>query len=103
MNTAARLEQAAPTDEILLGELTYRLVRDAVDVEPVPALELKGKAGHIPAWRLLAIHGDEGRRRRHDLPLIGREAELSELQRSLEAAIERWPTSTRYRGGRRSA
>ena len=44
VNIAARLEQAAPPDEVLIGEPTYRLVRDAVEVEPVEPLELKGKA-----------------------------------------------------------
>src|SRR6187200_1329500 len=34
VNTAARLEQAAPPGEILLGGATYRLVRDAVEVLP---------------------------------------------------------------------
>ena len=38
VNTAARLEQAAAPGEILLGEDTYRLVRDAVVVEPVDPL-----------------------------------------------------------------
>jgi class 3 adenylate cyclase len=32
VNTAARLEQNAPTMEILIGESTYQLVRDAVIV-----------------------------------------------------------------------
>ena len=31
VNVAARLEQAAAPGEVLLGEATYRLVRDAVD------------------------------------------------------------------------
>src|ERR687891_1464574 len=35
VNVAARLEQAAGAQEVLLGDLTYRLVRDYVDVEPV--------------------------------------------------------------------
>src|SRR4051812_18709532 len=35
VNTAARLEQAAPPGDVLLGKLTYSLVRDAVDAEPV--------------------------------------------------------------------
>src|ERR671933_250062 len=52
VNTAARLEQAAGTCEVLLGELTYRLVRDHVEVEPVEPLELKGKAERVPAFRL---------------------------------------------------
>ena len=37
VNVAARLEQAAAPGEILLGEPTYRLVKDAVEVEPVDA------------------------------------------------------------------
>jgi class 3 adenylate cyclase len=35
VNVAARLEQTAQPGEILLGEQTYRLVRDAVSVEPL--------------------------------------------------------------------
>ena len=51
-NTAARFEQAAGSGEILLGEPTYRLVRDAVRVESLHPLELKGKAKPVSAWRL---------------------------------------------------
>ena len=42
VNLAARLEQAAGVGEILLGEATLALVRDAVTTEPVGALPLKG-------------------------------------------------------------
>src|SRR5881296_931946 len=38
VNVAARLEQAAGSGEVLLGELTYRLARQAVIAEPVEAL-----------------------------------------------------------------
>ncbi|HSS36708.1 MAG TPA: adenylate/guanylate cyclase domain-containing protein, partial [Patescibacteria group bacterium] len=55
VNTAARLEQAAPTNEIIIGDLTYRLVRHAVEVEPLEPLELKGKADRVAAYRLLAV------------------------------------------------
>ena len=41
--------------EVLLGDLTYRLVRDAVDVEEVEPLELKGKAEPVPAYRLVGV------------------------------------------------
>ena len=43
VNVAARLEQAAPANEVYIGETTWRLVRDAVEVEAVAPLELKGK------------------------------------------------------------
>src|SRR5207253_1909326 len=55
VNVAARLEQAAAPQEVLIGELTHRLVRDAVQVEPVQPLQLKGKAEHVPAYRLLSV------------------------------------------------
>src|SRR5215204_5759684 len=44
VNVAARLEQAAAPDEVLIGQATLALVRDAVEVERVEPLVLKGKA-----------------------------------------------------------
>jgi class 3 adenylate cyclase/tetratricopeptide (TPR) repeat protein len=88
VNTAARLEQAAGPGEILLGEPTYRLVRDAVSVESVQPLSLKGKSGSVPAWRLLSVSPAAlGRARRLDAPLLGRAHELSALQKAFEKAI----------------
>ena len=55
VNVAARLEQAAGRGEVLIGDATYRLVRDEVTVEPVEPLRLKGKAGPTAAWRLLDV------------------------------------------------
>jgi class 3 adenylate cyclase/tetratricopeptide (TPR) repeat protein len=89
VNVAARLEQAAPPDQILLGELTYRLVRDAVDVEPVEPLEVKGKAQPLAAYRLVAAHGLDGNLRRQDTPLVGRDAELATLEQVYRDACER--------------
>ena len=79
VNVAARLEQAAPENRIYLGEVTYRLVRDAVEVEPVEPLELKGKARRVPAFRLIAAPGLDGNVRRHDRPIVGRDEELATL------------------------
>ena len=79
VNVAARLEQAAPDDQIYLGELTWRLVRDAVEVEAVEPLELKGKTQRLPAFRLVSAAGLDGLVRRHDRPLVGRDAELATL------------------------
>jgi predicted ATPase/class 3 adenylate cyclase len=87
VNTAARLEQAAPALEILIGEPTYRLVRHAVDVEPVEPLELKGKAEPVPAYRLLTVKEAEGVVRHHENPIVGREEELARLKASLEIAV----------------
>jgi predicted ATPase/class 3 adenylate cyclase len=87
VNTAARLEQAAPTSEVLLGETTYRLVRHAVEVEEVEPLELKGKAERVAAYRLVEVREAESVERRRDSPLVGREQELDLLGKELAAAI----------------
>ena len=81
VNVASRLEQVAPPGEILIGEPTYRLVRDAVVVEPGEPLTLKGKPGAVFAHRLLEIipGAAAGWSRRLDSPLVGREEELKRL------------------------
>ena len=57
VNVTARLEQAAPANEVYIGETTWRLVRDAVEVEAVAPLELKGKQERVPAFRLVSAAG----------------------------------------------
>jgi class 3 adenylate cyclase/tetratricopeptide (TPR) repeat protein len=80
VNVAARLEQTAQANEIVIGDSTYRLVRDAVVVDPLPRLTLKGKALPIPAWRLLEVDPEPRRHARADAPMVGREQELSVLR-----------------------
>ena len=55
VNVAARLEQAAAPGEVLIGDSTYRLVRDQVNAEQAGSLSLKGKAESVPAWRLVDV------------------------------------------------
>jgi class 3 adenylate cyclase/tetratricopeptide (TPR) repeat protein len=87
VNVAARLEQNAPTMEILLGEPTYRLVKDGVEAEPVEPLELKGKSERMPAYRLLSVgRHQEGVARRLDAPMVGRDDELAVLTDALDRA-----------------
>ena len=83
VNTAARLEQAAPALEVLISQSTYRLVKDAVEVDRVHPLELKGKAEKVPAFRLVSVNGGEGVARRLDAPMVGRIGELEILRATL--------------------
>ncbi len=88
INVAARLEAAADPGMVFIGEPTYKLVRDAVKVEPVPALTLKGKAEPMPAFRLLEVIPHVlGSSRRLDSPLVGREEELQQLVQIFEQSI----------------
>ena len=61
--------------EILIGPLTHRLTREAIEVEPVEPLELKGKAERVPAYRLLGLTSPRRAPRRSAAPLVGRDAE----------------------------
>ena len=79
VNVAARLEVAARPMEVLIGEATYRLVRDAVDVEAIDPLAVKGKSEPVAAYRVVAVRGAEGFARHLDAPMIGREHELGLL------------------------
>jgi class 3 adenylate cyclase/tetratricopeptide (TPR) repeat protein len=88
VNVAARLEQAASPDEILLGEETFRLARDAIEVEPVAPLTLKGKADSIPAYQLRRVlEGAPAFERRFDAPLVGRREELVLVRIAFEQAV----------------
>jgi predicted ATPase/class 3 adenylate cyclase len=86
VNVAARLEQAAPPNEVLIGELTHRLVEGEVDVVPVEPLSLKGKAERVAAFRLVSVSASEAQRRRHQHPMVGRQPELKHLRAELDRA-----------------
>jgi class 3 adenylate cyclase len=78
VNVAARLEQAAPPGEVLVGAPTYALVGDAAEVELVEPLELKGKAEPVSAYRLVRVR--DAPERRHEARFVGRERELAILR-----------------------
>jgi class 3 adenylate cyclase/tetratricopeptide (TPR) repeat protein len=88
VNVAKRLEEAARTGEILVGEATRRLVENAAVLEPRDELTLKGKAAPVVAWNVLAvIAGAPAYARRLDAPLIGRGDELRTLRAAFDEAV----------------
>ena len=88
VNVAARLQQAAAPGEILIGERHAALARDAIAVEELAPLELKGKAEPVAAYRLIAVEADApGVARRHDAPMVGRGHELGLLGAAFEGAL----------------
>ena len=88
VNVAARLEQAAQTGEVLIGEATYGLVQNAVVVEPAPAVLAKGKSQPLAAWRLLELRPDvPAYARPIATPFVGREQELAELRHAFGSAL----------------
>jgi class 3 adenylate cyclase/tetratricopeptide (TPR) repeat protein len=88
VNVAARLEQAAGRGEILIGSVTWNLVRDAVVAEPVGGLTVKGKDEPIDAYRLASVTPlVSGRARRVDTPMVGRVRERHLLDQAFERSV----------------
>jgi class 3 adenylate cyclase len=83
VNAAVRLQQTAAPDEVLLGDATHALVRDAVEADPIPGVRLRGKSGTTTAWRLAHLRpAASGTPRRLRSPMVGRDEELLGLLRT---------------------
>ena len=85
VNVAARLEQAAEPGEILMGQPTFQLVRNAVEVEAVEPLDLKGKSESVHAYRLLRVRDEPPRS--HETSFVGRQRELALVRNAWERVL----------------
>ena len=88
VNTAARLQTAAPIDGVLVGESTYRATRDVIDYEQLVPIQAKGKSRPVPCWQATRPHSSvgESRRRQDAVPLINRRREREALLDAYERA-----------------
>jgi DNA-binding SARP family transcriptional activator/class 3 adenylate cyclase len=94
VNSAQRLQVAAPADGILVGERTYRATRQAIDYRDTAPVEAKGKSGVIWAWEAARARPRRGVDlvREPRTPLVGRERELDLLVSVLARVVgERSP------------
>ena len=88
VNVAERLEEAASSGEILIGEETFRLARDAIRVEPLEPLTLKGTSDPVLAYRLLEVYpGMPAHARRFDSPMVDRRRELALLRDAFQRCV----------------
>src|SRR5262245_13260120 len=78
VNTAARLQSAAPVNGILVGEETYHATRTAIAYEPLEPVLAKGKQQPVPVWRALGPRADLGAES-DAAPMLGRASELETL------------------------
>jgi class 3 adenylate cyclase/tetratricopeptide (TPR) repeat protein len=85
VNVAARLEQLAAPGEVLVGDATWALIGHAASGDRLAPMAAKGKRQPLVAWRLRSVDPQApGHKRRLDLPMVGREAELQLLRWALE-------------------
>jgi class 3 adenylate cyclase len=81
VNTASRLQEAAPVNGILVGEETYRATRSVIRYEDAEPVVAKGKQEPVRVWRALAASAGPGERAAGRVPMLGRASELEALQR----------------------
>jgi class 3 adenylate cyclase/tetratricopeptide (TPR) repeat protein len=85
VNTAARLQAAAPVNGVLAGERTFRATRAVIEYRPVPPVAAKGKRDPVPAWEAVQPRSRLGVDvpRRARTALVGRDRELGVLRDAL--------------------
>jgi class 3 adenylate cyclase/predicted ATPase len=91
VNTAARFQTLAPPGAVLVGDATRDLCSDAIRFEPVAPTQLRGRQQLETVWLAVGTEAPVGnRRRRRELPFIGRVVE-----RTLLDAVTRHVTAGR--------
>jgi class 3 adenylate cyclase len=95
VNTASRLQSAAPAGGVLVGETTFQSASGAIAFEAAGEQVLKGKVSPVPAYRALRVvarRGGAGRSEQLEAPFVGRQAELRLLKDfHMATAAERRP------------
>ncbi len=93
VNTAARLQSAAPSGQVLVSAATYRLTQHTFDFESADPLTVKGKSEPVAVYRVLRALRRPGSARGLEslgltAPLIGREDELRQMLTAFERMQE---------------
>ncbi len=78
VNSAARLQQWAPMNGVLVGDETYRATRDAIEYERADAIVAKGKSEPLDAWVAVRVTPIDDEASPANA-IVGRERELEIL------------------------
>jgi class 3 adenylate cyclase len=87
VNTASRLQTAAPSDGILVGETTYRATRALFDYRSTEPMLVKGKETPVRGWLALQARAGPGERTMAAVPMVGRVRETGILQGIFEGVV----------------
>jgi class 3 adenylate cyclase/tetratricopeptide (TPR) repeat protein len=79
LNTAARIQSAAPTDGILVSRTTYLATKDSFLFRGAEPVRAKGKTEPVEVWEVTEAVDGAGPKPRGETPLVGRDTELDEL------------------------
>ena len=93
VNTANRLQLAAPVGGVLISHEMYQLVRGLFEVQPLEAIEARGKSDLLQAYLVQGVKPRSFRQHRRGLEgietrMVGRDAELDSLQAAFQRTVQ---------------
>ena len=92
VNTAARLQAAAPVNGVVVGEETYLTTKDAIEYESAEPVVAKGKEHPVSAWVAVRAVTAAGQRPISISSMVGRTFEIAILNALWErVSAERLP------------
>jgi class 3 adenylate cyclase len=86
VNTASRLQSAAPVNGVIVGEETYRETRGAIEYLATAPVVAKGKEHPVEAWIAVRALTEAGERPLSGSTIVGRDSELAILRTFWERA-----------------
>jgi class 3 adenylate cyclase/tetratricopeptide (TPR) repeat protein len=87
VNTAARLQTAAPVNGILVSEKTFQATGESISFRDAEAVLAKGKAQPVRAWEAVEARSDTAHERGHATEFVGRLRELELVRGALERVL----------------
>jgi class 3 adenylate cyclase/tetratricopeptide (TPR) repeat protein len=89
VNTASRLQNVAPVNGVLVGELTFRSTKDVIDYEELEPVTVKGKPEPVALWRALSPKSRFGvdAESVSKTPFVGRDYEQTILKETFRRTV----------------
>jgi class 3 adenylate cyclase/tetratricopeptide (TPR) repeat protein len=89
VNTASRLQNVAPVNGVVVGEVTFRSTKHVIDYEELEPETVKGKPDAVTVWRAVSAKSRFGvdADMAAKTPFIGRDYELDLLKGSFRRAL----------------
>jgi ABC-type transport system substrate-binding protein/class 3 adenylate cyclase len=86
VNVASRLQELADPGEVAIAQDTARQVSDCFELEEIGEVELQGKSAPVATFRVRGMR--EAEVRAPEGPLVGRDFELTVLERTMDGLRE---------------
>jgi ABC-type transport system substrate-binding protein/class 3 adenylate cyclase len=86
VNIAHRLQEVAGEGGVVVASMTRRQLESGIELEPLGPQELKGVGAPIDAFKVTRLREEEAAA--PTTPLVGRDFELSVLERVMDALVE---------------